>query len=832
MRRNGPPSGFIIRITLFAILVLWGNWGVWGQVWDGIDGVPNTWNSGANWDTGSVPVAGAVVTIPLAVTFVDSPLVSLATVNITGNVNVAFPGNVTVSGTLNLEGMIGGSVTVGGNLSANALTVPAVATAFDIALNGGGTIATNVNFNNQTGTLTIGAGFGFTLGATKTVGTKSFAGTISSTATALDFGTTAVALTAATTLNGTSGAITLGAVSGAFDLILQGSGVNTIASASIGAGTLNLEGMIGGSVTVGGNLSANALTVPAVATAFDIALNGGGTIATNVNFNNQTGTLTIGAGFGFTLGATKTVGTKNFAGTISAGGAANLNFGTAGQVTIIGAASIGGTTGTITLWDTVINNGFTLNLGNGSAATILVNSVSGVAAGSASNLVINTTSTVTANGPIGTDIGDLTLSAGTLSMSANGLTVGGNISRTSGTISSTGIGTVTLNGSGVQLVDFASSTLATLAAANTGTITTSNSFTTSVFSKSGTGTFSVPTGQTLTVTGASSTISAGTLAFVGTAAYSGSTATFTVSGTGAVTVGTGAFAAGAMTVSSTSVPGFSQTGINVVDTQTVVSLTVNAGSTCRWDSGNQGGFLTITGALASLGTLEFFSKNVTVGTSITGAVEFYDLTIPASTTLTSGAATTLTVRHNMSIGLAGTYSLVNSPALILGGTNSVSGGQYSDVNGTPVNLGNLTINGAFTKTLATPLHAGALTVGDVGNATILAIAGNALTVDGLLSGTGAVTATGSQVIDIGGDISVTTLTLTGSTANVQVGGSMSTPVGNFASGTSTVIFDGATPATTLGYTFYNLTMNMNAAISAQGCLPTPSQETGTPLLPM
>jgi len=71
-------------------------------------------------------------------------------------------------------------MTLTGTLSTNA-------SAFAIQLNAGGTITNAVTFNN-TGALTIGAaGFTFTGGATDTVGAKSFAGTIASTNTPLNF---------------------------------------------------------------------------------------------------------------------------------------------------------------------------------------------------------------------------------------------------------------------------------------------------------------------------------------------------------------------------------------------------------------------------------------------------------------------------------------------------------------------------------------------------------------------------------------------------------------------------------------------------------------------
>ena len=553
-----------------------------------------------------------------------------------------------------------------------------------------------------------------------------------------------------------------------------------------------------------GNLTVTT-GMSAAAGGYNVSMTGAlNSVAGATTFGNTTGTLAVGDqdtdSTAFVGGVTKTAGAKNFAGTISATGTGVLNFGTAGAVSVTANATIGGTsTGQITLFTATLADGVTLTLGTGAATPITTGAISGTPAGLPSNIIINTTNTVTVGGAVGTDIGDLTLTAGTLSMTNNGLTVGGNISRTTGIITS--IGTVTLNGTGPQLVNFVGSTLATLAVANTGTVTSNGSFTVLDFTKSGAGTFTVVNADTMTVS-TSFTATSGTVNLTGTYSSGGAT-TFDVIGA-TVNAAANPFAAGVMTVSSGS---FVQTGVNSAGTQTVIDLTVSASGTCTWDASVAGGYLLISGALSNAGTLAFNLKNVTAGTSITGAVEFYDLLIPASTTLTPGLATTITVRRNMSIGLLGSYVLTNSPALVLGGANSVSGGQYNDANAAPVSLGNLTVNGAFTKTLASHMRAGSLTV----TGQTLALATHALTVDGLLSGTGTVTATGAQIVTIGGDLSVNTLTLAGSTAALQIGGSMTTPVVNFTPGSSTVTLDGAANATMLGYTFYNLTMNKAAA---------------------
>ena len=121
-----------------------------------------------------------------------------------------------------------------------------------------------------------------------------------------------------------------------------------------------------------------------------------------------------------------------------------------------------------------------------------------------------------------------------------------------------------------------------------------------------------------------------------------------------------------------------------------------------------GGSLAVTADIDSTalttGILAFNDKNMKVGGAIKGPVEFYDLTIPSGKTLTPGASTTITVRHSMTIHSGGSYSTTNSPTLVLGGIHSADLGTYTDLNGTAVNLGTVTVSGSYTKTLASALH--------------------------------------------------------------------------------------------------------------------------------
>ncbi len=209
-------------------------------------------------------------------------------------------GNVTNLTMLTLEdgtaASNGGTVVFNGSVQAQSLTT--FGRSYALTFNAGGTLTNYHDFLN-TGTLTISNGFTFDGGARKNVGTKSLAGLVVTTGDILDFDTTAVTLIGNTTINTGAGAISLGATTGAFTLALTTS-VNAAIESLIDVGaTLNLANVTGGTVTVSGVLNALALTT--AATGASIALNGGGTIANAVTFNNL-GTLTIPGGFTFTNG--------------------------------------------------------------------------------------------------------------------------------------------------------------------------------------------------------------------------------------------------------------------------------------------------------------------------------------------------------------------------------------------------------------------------------------------------------------------------------------------------------------------------------------------------
>ncbi len=284
-------------------------------------------------------------------------------------VTVTQSGGTTFQSTLNAT-TVTASNTAGTIDFQDAVTIGTLNTAaqgYNVRFGNGGTITNAVTFSN-TGTLTIPNGLTFNGGATATQGPKSIEGTITTSNDALDFGVSNVTLTDATTLSTGTGNITLGPTTSAgFDLVLQGSGADTIASAALGAGTLNLTGKTGGSVTVTGSLTAQALTTVGAACA--VSLNGGGTV-TNLTTFSISGALTLGNDAGdsltFTGGVTALLPSGiNVAGTVATGLGAgqNISLGDGDTGVVLSDTSIlSAGAGNITLGGTVNGNpGLTLN---------------------------------------------------------------------------------------------------------------------------------------------------------------------------------------------------------------------------------------------------------------------------------------------------------------------------------------------------------------------------------------------------------------------------------------------------------------------------------------
>lgn len=199
----------------------------------------------------------------------------------------------------------------------------------------------------------------------------------------------------------------------------------------------------------------------------------------------------------------------------------------------------------------------------------------------------------------------------------------------------------------------------------------------------------------------------------------------TVKNSSTFNFGTGAFTAGTLTVT----PGasFTQTGDNTTNTQKVTGL-VNKG-TMVWDSASQGGTLTIgtdgiTDSQTDATLVVFNNKNLTIDASSISGI-FYNLTIPASKTITNGYK--IVVRNNFTINgtythndkplVLGTFKIANAPNPDIIYTTGPAGAANNIItsadNSVTQNLGTVTINqGVQSKDIKFPVNFTTLTCDD------------------------------------------------------------------------------------------------------------------------
>ena len=303
-------------------------------------------------------------------------------------------------------------------------------------------------------------------------------------------------------------------VNGAGTLTLNaGSTGNIITSGDIGA-TTNLTGVTitnaaSGSFT--GSIHADNLTIADTTDAGivnfqgDLTVNTGMTVAANGAYNVKmigasntiAGVTTFGNSGSLTFGDAGT-DTFNFTGGIIATDPSVINL--IGKVTAAGTGVItlgdsdtsinikngnsavgGGSTGTITLGNAILENGVTLTVGTGIANVINMAVVTGTASGKSSNLTINTTGAVTVTGAVGTDIGTVTITnSGGTTFQSTVDAVTTTIANTTGTVAFQGnltLGTslvTAAQGYNVSITGTSNSIAGATTFLNTGTVTLGN----------------------------------------------------------------------------------------------------------------------------------------------------------------------------------------------------------------------------------------------------------------------------------------------------------------------------------------------------------------------
>jgi len=546
-----------------------------------------------------------------------------------------------------------GTNSVNNNLSVSAGTLTQSNT---LGVTGDISVATGSTYN-QNATLTIGGGDLTTTG-TGVVNTTAGTGTV--------------------TINGTGGSIGGGGAVSIYNLVLGGSGTQTLASAltttsdisvpagktlalgsqnvtvnggdfiTTSTGSITCSGCSAGTVTMSGTGSLGGGS--GAITFYNLATTGTGTTTfsgggTNTVSNN----ITVGAGT--TLNLNSTIGiTGSLTNTTS--GIISYSSGTP-TVTVQGTSIGGGTTGAITFYNLTKAGAGTTTFSNGGTNTI-ANDVN-VTAGT-----FNINSSLSVNG------GDLgTSGTGTISTSA-----GTGVVTMTGTGNIGGVNTVTLYGlsvGGTQTLQSALTAGAGGIAVTTGSSLALNNLNVqsgAAFSTTGTGTITCAacSAGTVTLTGTGNIGGGGTVTVYNLTKSTGGTNT--VAGTTAVlndlTVSAGTLnGTGSMTVGSSGVA-------NSGDISVAGTVNMTGGTTTVLSS--SGGSATVGGA----GSVTFY--NLTFGPVVASAPTF---------TLGSAGSQTINVSNDLIIGNGSNGATVtanaNDPVINVDGDFSVSanGGSFT-----------------------------------------------------------------------------------------------------------------------------------------------------------
>ncbi len=650
---------------------------------------------------------------------------------VTNSNGVTFQSTLTAPSVTLTNTTAGQTIDFQGGVTITSLTT--AAQGFNVAFNTGAggqssTITNAVTFNN-TGTLTLGNDAADSItctgGITKTVGAKSLAGTISATNAVINLGTAGnITLTANTTVSSGTGAITLFDIPGPanVNLVLNGSGTNTLGVVNLGTGTLDLSGLTGGTTTVNGGLTAQTLSTPAAAVNLAFNAGGGGqssTITNAVTFNN-TGTLTLGNDVAdsitFTGGVTATAPSiVSVAGTISSGGGAgqNISLGDGDTpVTLSANTTLSAGAGNITLGGTVnadlAANNRTLTL-NSTGTTTLGGVVGGTQAllsittNAGGNTQINTTGVTTSGTQTYNDA--VVLGANTtLTTTNSNVSFAGTVNGAQTLAISVGTGLVSFGtavGGGTALASV--SVTSTNAGANAITVRS----VTTTGAQTYTGNVTLGAATTLTTTANGSVSITGTVTGAQDLTISAN-GTGTVSFGGDVTVG--ATAAGALSITAASL----SLGLNV----DISTAAVNGNISFTVDGLTLGGTNTINAGTGTFAitprtptyTVEFSPTDTILATDVYYNSAFTGVTAgsfrvgAASHTGTIYVATaamtptySLTVQNNGTIEVRDTY---NSSAAN-GNLTLDSGAGGIALNGGTINLG----TGTFTAQDAVTLGA-------------------------------------------------------------------------------------------------------------------------------
>ena len=767
--------------------------------------------SGGNDYTGATSIGGGTLTANGGIG--DSSAVTVsngATLNLSGSETI---GSLTGSGDVTLGSS---TLTAGGDGSSTSFDGIVSGTG-GLTKAGSGTL-TLTGTNSYTGTTTVSAG---------TLELNSSAGTALSDSSAVTLSGGTLTLSSATE--------TIGTLSGASGTLALGGNALTISQASNATFSGAITGTSSGSLTLNAAINSTSLTLDGTTNSTGFA--GGitvtkGWLQVSADSNLGAGTVTLNGG---TLRLSGTVGTidntvaiGSSGGTISVApsGSATLSGAISGSGTLIKAAS-----GDLTLSgnNSSFSGTFTINAG-----TVTVSNA---------NALGDTTggTTVASNAALALS-GGITI-AENLTLSGTGVSSGGALISASGT--NTVSGTVTLNAdttvtttSGLTLSGVVSGSYAlTKGGSSSLTLSGSNSYTGATTVSAGT--LVAGSNNALGTTAAGTTVSSGaTLAVANGVTLAED---LTVSGTGVSSAGALQVTSGSATVSG-AIAMAADTTIGVSGTGLTISGTIG---------GNNA--LTKTGS----GMLTLSADNSYTGATIVGAGVLYIThanalgTTAAGTSIASGATLRigdgLSIAENLTISGIGVSSGIGA-VKVNGGTATITGtvtlaadadiGSYNSgdtltISGTVSGAFNLTKVGAGTVELSatnsytgtTTVSAGTLSIASSGNissagitlnggtlavtgsavalanvvtlgsshGTVSVGSGNALTLSGVVSGSGGLTKSGTGTLALSGTNSYTgttslsagTLVVTG-TLNGASAGAVTVGNGGTLAGTGTV----------------------------------------------
>ena len=726
---------------------------------DDTNGVTNANMNTYDADTGDVDIPYVVTTNNLTASSGAELLVKIKSGVANGSTVYAPGGTVTTNAT-------GGLFHIDDN-SAASIDTATSAIGTDITIDTGATLTISAS-------ATIGGGDITANGTLATSGTPTVTirgtGSISGAGTKTIYNLTVGDGTTATTTLSNSLSISNNAVVGTgstfninADLTVTGSLTNT--TTGIINHTANSPVVTVSGASVGGGSGAITFYRLQKAGAGTTTFSGSGTNTINNTLDATAGTLTL---------STNNVITA--AGNVSASTAATLNQNTA--LTINGGGLLTSGTGVVntTAGTGNVTISGTGNIGGGGTVTVYALAVNGSQTAA---------STITANNNI--SVG----SSGTFTLSGQNINSAGNFtntttgviacSGTSGTVTTTGGGTLGSGNGNITFCNLASATSGTTNFSGGGTNTVNNDIT-------------VGTGTTLNINSPVSVAGNFNNTTTGIIGTSAGTPTITMTGSSkTLGGGSGAITFYALETSGTASITFSGSGTNTINN----NVTVGAGTTLNLNSS-----ITITGNITNTTTgiigTSAGTPTVTVnGSSVgggSGAITFYNLTVGIAGSVTFSGSSTNTINNTLAVNAGTTLSINNSVSIGNSLTNSTSGAiTYS---GTPT----ITMTGT----------------GNIGGGTTGAISIYALAT----SGTGTVTFTNGGTNSVATNVSVGTgttlnlnssMTITGNITNTTTG-----IIGTTA-GTPTVTVNGSTVGGGSGaITFYNLTVGIAGTVTFSG----------------